>query len=178
MAAKDGGEESSAEEDSSGGDDDDEDGGDAKVIALSQVSADVRAIARSVARAFGAAIADDFSDSVTHLIVPSADFQRTMKLMLAILNGAAPLGSFDAAGTHIVTDAWLMQSVEAGRFVDEGPFISRAFPGIALAATATEGGGIEPFLKGELVHAMTARELLGDIQKLVSAAGGKVEGWP
>lgn len=74
-----------------------------------------------------AKLADDEFDpyQVTHVIVPSSEAKRTQKVLEAI-----------AYGKWILSSTWVSSSIEAGKWKEEAPFQTTAFPGAKLSRQA------------------------------------------
>lgn len=98
---------------------------------------------------------------VTHLVI--GEERRTMKVMLAIANGA-----------KLVTPEWLTASLEAGRWLPEGPYKPRMrFTAAADRARAQLDGsdGKERLLAQHAIHVSSGNGKAGPLKRVALALG-------
>ncbi|KAK3279926.1 hypothetical protein CYMTET_12207 [Cymbomonas tetramitiformis] len=95
---------------------------------------------------------------ITHMILGEGT-GRTMKLMLAIANGA-----------WVLSPAWLFASARAGTWVPEDMYEVDTYQGASIAREARAASGFTPLLKGLTLFL----EQKSQLRTLVLALGGKL----
>lgn len=133
--------------------------------------ADVTMLESIAATLGGALVHDDEAHTATHLVLgergtkgaPGAP-KRTLKVLQAILRGA-----------WLLSDTWLLHSLEAGELLPEAPFETPAFRGARAAREKREQGvAIEPLKGRTLAIVESDSEAYERLRLLATAAGATV----